>query len=97
MFSTDVGMPVHPRNRFRAMQALIAKANVPPIRFHDLRHTRATLLFQADAHSKIVSERLGHISVGLTLDVYSHTPPGMQREAVGRLDALCAASQTDTA
>ena len=57
----------------------------PDVRFHDLRHTAATLLLRAGVHPKIVSERLGHSSVQITLDVYSHTAPDMQQEAAGVL------------
>jgi len=97
VFATDLGRPIHPRNLFRAMQVAITKAKLPPIRFHDLRHTHATLLFQADVHPKIVSERLGHATIGLTLDVYSHTLPGMQREAASRLDAMLTRSKKESA
>jgi integrase len=96
VFTTDVGTPVHPRNLFRAFKQTIARANagagveerLPDIRIHDLRHTHATLLFRSGAHPKIVSERLGHATIGLTLDTYSHVLPGMQREAVDKLDAM---------
>jgi integrase len=53
----------------------------PPIRFHDLRHTAATLMLLGDVHPKIVSERLGHASVAITLDIYSHVIPGLQAKA----------------
>ena len=65
---SELGTPVHPRDLFRTFKRTIAAAGVPDIRFHDLRHTHATLLFQADVHPKIVSERLGHATIGLTLD-----------------------------
>jgi integrase len=55
---------------------------------YDLRHTHATLLLKAGVHPKIVSERLGHSSVALTLDVYSHVFPGMQDEAASKLDSM---------
>jgi integrase len=58
------------------------------IRLHDLRHTHATLLLQAGVHPKIVSERLGHAKISITLDVYSHAMPTMQREAATKLGAL---------
>jgi integrase len=59
----------------------------PGIRFHDLRHSHATQLLRAGAHPKIVSERLGHAGVGITLDTYSHVLPGMQKQAVLQLEA----------
>jgi len=61
---------------------IIKKAEVPEIRFHDLRHTYATFLLSANVHPKIVAERLGHSTMQLTLDRYSHILPDMQQEAV---------------
>jgi len=60
--------------------------DVPRIRFHDLRHTHASHLLKHNIHPKVVSERLGHSSIGITLDVYSHVLPGMQEEAARRID-----------
>ena len=57
------------------------------VRFHDLRHTHATQLLQAGVHPKVVQERLGHASIGITLDTYSHVMPGMQEEAAEKIDA----------
>ncbi len=59
-------------------------------RFHDLRHSHATHLLRAGVHPKVVSERLGHSSVGITLDTYSHVLPGMQQDAVRLVDAALA-------
>jgi Site-specific recombinase XerD len=56
------------------------------VRFHDLRHTHATQLLKAGVHVKIVSERLGHASVGITLDTYSHCMPALQQEAAEKID-----------
>ena len=55
---------------------------------HDLRHTHATLMLKAGVHPKIVSERLGHASIGITLDTYSHVLPGLQEEAVEKFDRI---------
>jgi integrase len=70
------------RYRFRA---LLKAAGLPPIRFHDLRHTCATLLLRQGTSPKVVQELLGHSSVGITLDVYSHVVPSMQTDALERL------------
>ena len=70
-----------------AFRRLQAKANIGGVRLHDLRHTHATQLLRQGIHPKIVSERLGHSSVGITLDTYSHVLPGMQAEAARKLDA----------
>lgn len=72
----------------RSFHPAIEKAGVPRIRFHDLRHTAATLLLLAGENPKVVSERLGHATVAITLDVYSHVLPTMQKEAANRLQKL---------
>jgi hypothetical protein len=69
------------------LKALLRRAGLPPIRFHDLRHTFATLQLAAGSNPKIVSEVLGH-KIAITLDRYSHALPTMQAEAMGRLDAV---------
>ncbi len=61
---------------------------MPVIRFHDLRHTCATLLLQAEVHPKVVQEMLGHSSIAITLDIYSHVVPSMQDEAAQRLGVM---------
>ena len=61
---------------------------MPLIRFHDLRHTCASLLLKAGVHPKVVQEMLGHASISITLDLYSHIAPGMQEEAAAQLGAL---------
>lgn len=67
---------------------LLARARLPRIRLHDLRHTAATLMLGKGVHPKIVSEMLGHSTVGITLDLYSHVTPTMQRQADDDMDAL---------
>ena len=71
-----------------AFRRAVKKADVPKIRFHDLRHTHATLLLKAGVNPKVVSERLGHSSVAFTLDTYAHVMPGMQAEAAELLSQL---------
>jgi integrase len=73
-------------NRF--FKPLLIEAKLPAIRLYDLRHTHATLLMAADEHPKVVQERLGHSSIQLTIDTYSHVFPGMQERASARLEAL---------
>ena len=72
----------------RSFAPAMKRAGVPIIRFHDLRHTAATLLLADGENPKIVSERLGHAGIGITLDTYSHVLPTMQKEAVGKLDRM---------
>jgi len=72
----------------RSFKKILKVAGLRPIRFHDLRHTAATLLLAAGVHPKVVQERLGHASVALTLDTYSHVLPSMQRDAADRLEEI---------
>ncbi len=65
----------------RAFRPLLRRAELPAIRFHDLRHTAATLMLGRGIHPKVVAEMLGHATVAVTLDIYSHVTPDMQREA----------------
>jgi integrase len=66
----------------------LGHAGLPPIRFHDVRHTFATLALRAGVHPKVVSEIIGHANISITLDVYSHAVPSMQEEAATRIAAL---------
>jgi integrase len=89
VFANQQGNPIEPTNlRRRSFYPLLEKAGIESIRFHDLRHTAATLLLGEAIHPKIVSERLGHSSVSITLDLYSHVTPTMQRQAAYAMDRL---------
>jgi len=66
----------------------LRRADLPEIRFHDLRHTCATLLLLGGVHPKIVSEMLGHSTISITLDTYSHVLPTMQQDAAATLERL---------
>lgn len=81
------GAPLQPRSLTHEWIRLISKTTLPRIRFHDLRHTHASQLLAAGVHPKIASERLGHSSIGITLDLYSHVMPGMQEDAAEQVDA----------
>jgi integrase len=72
----------------RSFRPLIASAKVPLIRFHDLRHTAATILLLENVHPKIVSERLGHASIEITLNTYSHALPTLQRDVANKLEGV---------
>lgn len=67
--------------------------DLPRVRFHDLRHSHATQLLLAGVHAKVVSERLGHSSIQLTLDVYAHVLPSMQEDAAAKINAAFGALQ----
>jgi integrase len=88
VFADSNGGPLRKSNLIRrSFKPLLEAASLPNIRFHDLRHTAATLLMAEGVHPKVVQERLGHSSIGLTLDTYSHVLPSMQNEAADKLDA----------
>jgi integrase len=80
------GGPVQPRSLTHEWVRLIEQSGLPRIRFHDTRHTHATHMLSSNINPKIASERLGHSKVGITLDLYSHVMPGMQEDAVARVD-----------
>jgi integrase len=82
------GSPLSPSGLSAAWPRFLAKAGLPHVRFHDLRHAHATLMLLQGVHPKIVSERLAHASIGITLDTYSHVLPGMQGEAASAFDDL---------
>ncbi|WP_337017323.1 tyrosine-type recombinase/integrase [Oceanobacillus massiliensis] len=86
--TTGIGTPYSPRNLQRNFNMLIKKAKVPKIRFHDLRHTHATLLLKLGEHPKVVSERLGHSKISVTLDTYSHVIPDMQKPTAKKFSNL---------
>ncbi|CAA9332199.1 MAG: Phage integrase, site-specific tyrosine recombinase, partial [uncultured Chloroflexia bacterium] len=90
MFPSTKGTLLNERNVvLRHFKPLLAVAGLPhSVRLYDLRHTHATLLLKAGVHIKIVSERLGHSSIALTADTYSHVLPGMQDEAASKLNAM---------
>jgi integrase len=90
VFATPIGTPLNISNLTRVrFKPALSKAGLPgTIRLYDLRHTCATLLLQAGENPKVVSERLGHASVTLTLDVYTHVLPDMQRAAAQKLENL---------
>ncbi|USK86177.1 tyrosine-type recombinase/integrase [Peribacillus asahii] len=90
---TTKGTPVIPSNLKKTYERLIKEADVPLIRFHDLRHTHATMLLAQDVHAKVISERLGHSNIQITLDTYSHILPSMQEEAVNQIDVIFSKTQ----
>lgn len=87
------GKPQQPNSIGHAWDRFLAGATeLPRIRFHDLRHSHATVMLKSNVHPKIVSERLGHSRVALTMDTYSHVIPGMQEEAAAAIDAAFGAA-----
>jgi len=88
VFTIASGEPLDPEDVTRYFRQAVKRAMMPQIRLHDLRHTHATLALQAGVHPKVVSERLGHATVAITLDTYSHAIPAMQEEAAALIAEL---------
>ncbi len=88
VFTRADGEPYHPERVSKMFRRASKKAGLPPIRLHDLRHSFATMALGAGLHPKIVSERLGHANIGITLDCYSHVLPAISEEAACRVAAL---------
>jgi integrase len=86
VFTTEIGTPLEPRNVLRRFEALAARASLPGVHLHTLRHSAASFLLAAGTHTKVVQEHLGHSSYAITADIYSHVAPVQQREAADRLD-----------
>lgn len=88
VFCRPDGAPLHPERFSRTFTIEAARAGLPAIRLHDLRHTWATLALTAGEHPKIVQERLGHANVSITLDVYSHVSEGLHADAASRVAGI---------
>jgi integrase len=90
VFAAANGAPLDSRNLVRRhLKPILRRAKLPEtIRLYDLRHSCATLLLAVDENAKVVSERLGHAGITLTLNTYAHVLPGMQKKATERLENL---------
>lgn len=89
IFATHVGTPLEASNVVnRSFKPLLKKAGLPNIRFHDLRHTCASLLLSKGIDAKVTQERLGHADIAMTMNTYSHLIPGMQKEAARAIEGL---------
>lgn len=89
IFCDTLGKPLRKTNfRKRSFLKLISQSKLPSLRFHDLRHSAATLLFSQGVHPKIVQELLGHAQISITLDTYSHVLPSLMQESATKLDAI---------
>ncbi len=85
VFCTACGNHLGPNYVVDVLKGLLKQAGLPSIRFHDLRHSAASLLLSLGTHPKVVQELLGHTHISMTLDIYSHVLPGMQQEAMNKL------------
>jgi integrase len=88
IFTTGLGTPIHPRNLVRAFKQLLNDAGLPSVRFHDLRHTNASLLLNQGKPVIAVSRRLGHAKASITLDIYGHLISSMQNDIGDMIDDL---------
>ncbi len=79
---------LHPNHLGEAFRALLEQAGLPPIRFHDLRHSAATILLSMGVNIKVIQEMLGHSDISITLRVYGHLLPSMQQEAIDKWDSV---------
>lgn len=95
VFRREDGAPLHPDLVSQSFERAVKRSGQPRIRLHDLRHTHATLALQAGIHPKVVSERLGHASITITLDVYSHAIPALHEEAAATIAALFVPAQSN--
>lgn len=87
VFATEAGTPLPPRNVVRLFKKALDRAGLPrSIRFHDLRHLSATLMLVQGIHPKVASGRLGHSTIGITQDLYTHLVEGLDADAAGRIE-----------
>ena len=87
---------MHPHSISQAFERISRNAGLPAIRFHDLRHTHATLLIKEGVPVKVVSERLGHATTAFTIETYQHVLPGMQADAASLFGQLIGSSTGGT-
>ncbi len=86
VFCTSLGTPLNPNKVLERFKTVLKKADLPDIRFHDLRHSAATMLLSMKVHPKIVQELLGHNQISMTMGIYSHVLPTMQEEAMNMIN-----------
>ena len=95
IFPSSIGTPLDQSNLNRQYKNSLREAGLPDIRFHDLRHTAASLMLKQGVSVKVVQERLGHSDAAMTLNVYSHVMPGMQQEAAQKMDEITAINENE--
>lgn len=88
VFTTTIGTPLDSANVLKRFRAALKAAGLPPMRFHDLRHSCASLLLAQGVHPRVVMEVLGHSQISLTLDTYSHVYMSVKQEAAAKMDAI---------
>jgi integrase len=93
VFSGRAGEPLHPKVVSNQFRKAVARHDMPYLSVHGLRHSWPTLALQAGIHPKIVQERLGHSTIAITLDIYSHVNPAMDADAANAVAALISRPQ----
>ena len=88
MYASTIGTPLEPSNLTKGYKALLASVGLPAIRFHDLRHSCASLLIAQGVPLEVVKQTLGHSQIGLTANTYLHLYEETQRQAAGAMDRL---------
>ena len=88
VFTQENGKPINPPSLSKDFGDIIRRTGLPHLAFHGLRHAHATLALTAGVYPKVVSERLGHSSIAVTMDTYSHVLPGMQEAAAQAVEEL---------
>jgi len=88
VFTTSIGTPLDARNVIRAFSGVVTTANLPALRFHDLRHTAALLLLAQGVSPRTIMETLGHSQISLTMDTYAHIMPTLQQAAAQQMNAI---------
>lgn len=88
VFTSSIGTPLEPRKAAKEYTTILEAAGLPVIRFHDLRHTAATLLLAQGVHPRVVMELLGHSQIAITMNTYSHVIPALKKEAANQMDAI---------
>ena len=88
VFPSNIGTPLEPRNLDRHFKRMLAKAGLPDMRFHDLRHTAASLMLAANVNPRTAADILGHSRISVTLDTYSHVMPAAMHEAADKMSAV---------
>ena len=88
VFTTSIGTPMHRAGLHKSFKRILRAAGLPDIRYHDLRHTAATLLLAQGVDPRTIMETLGHSRIGMTMDTYAHVMPALQRGAAEKMDAI---------
>ena len=95
MFTSTIGTPVQDRMLRKQFKRLVKEAGLPEIRFHDMRHTAASLMLNHGVPLIVASRRLGHARASITLDIYGHLIPSMQQETADLMDRLVTPVEVD--